>query len=492
MAKKGKEREPIVFQFDHEDSAAGEEPVIDLFSDTDEDEKSASQPEKKHKKLKKASSGKAGEKAKKADPEVAPADAASAQADKPKRADKPQSEADEAEEAAAMIRAEFDRFGRNVSKRKKTRYGSRKNVPNAAPVAVRNDTISRREYEAAKARSRARAERREQKAQYERDKKKRERAARRRSMLRNLALGVGAIVILAFLGWFSTRVTTITVEHVPENYTAEEIETISGIRRGRSILFQRLNDAKDRIEKDAYLQANVRYTFPSTVTISLTERTPAACVRWGPQNEYIAIIDSKGIVLNTEAETTGGLIVAEGLSITAAQAGRALGDMTDLQIASLIRILSKLEELDLLRRSPRLSRIDMSEMMNISISTEGAPYSIEVGDSANLDTKLGLLQKHWDEIMQSASRYISDGYSTATIYLYTKGGVSVSPYEPGYNLAMTPINNYALPSGDAVVVTPAPITGDNPEETPDPDAPAPETPTPAPTPMPHQGGTFTG
>ena len=83
MAKKGKEREPIVFQFDHEYSAAGEEPVIDLFSDTDEDEKPASQPGKNHKKLKKASSGKAGEKAKKADPEVAPADAASAQADKP-------------------------------------------------------------------------------------------------------------------------------------------------------------------------------------------------------------------------------------------------------------------------------------------------------------------------------------------------------------------------------------------------------------------------
>ena len=491
MAKKGKEREPIVFKFDHEDSAAGEDPVIDLFSDVgDEEDEPAPQPKKKHKKPKKASLEKTGDETKTA-PAVQEESAALAQADKPKQ-DRPRTEVDEAEEAAALIRAEFDRFGRNVAKGKKSRYGSRKNVPNAAPVAVRNDTISRREYEAAKARSRARAERREQKAQFERDRKKRERTARRRSMLRNLALGVGAIVILAFLGWFSTRVTTITVEHVPDGYTAEEIATISGIRRGRSILFQRLNDAKERIEKDAYLQANVRYTFPSTVTIALTERVPAACVRWGPQNEYLAIIDSKGIVLNTEAETTGGLIVAEGLSITSAQAGRALGDMTDLQIASLIRILSKLEELDLLHRSPKLSKIDLSEMMNISLSTEGAPYSIEVGDSANLDTKLGLLQKHWDSIMQSASRYVASGYSTATIYLYTKGGVSISPYEPGYNLSMAQVNNYALPTGDAVTVTPAPITGDNPEETPDPDAPAPETPKPAPTPMPHQGGTFTG
>ena len=116
-------------------------------------------------------------------------------------------------------------------------------------------------------------------------------------------------------------------------------------------------------------------------------------------------------MLNSEAETTGGLIVAEGMSVTTAQNGRPLGDVTDLQVASLVRILSMLEELDLLSRSPRLNRIDMSELMSISISTEGAPYSIEVGDTTNLETKLMLLQKHWSEAMDLAGQYIANGSS---------------------------------------------------------------------------------
>jgi cell division septal protein FtsQ len=387
----------------------------------------------------------------------------------------------------------FDRYGRRIGKR--ARYGKRKNAPRAATTVVEHDTEAKREYDEARKRSEARAKRRAREEAKAAELKKAERKEKWRRSTATFVLGVLALAALVALTWFTTRLSKIEITNVPRGYTEERIIELSGLEPSlhkKSALLISTQKVEDRIEQDPYLEATVRYSFPAKIRITLNRRDEAACVRWGPQNEYIAIIDSKGIVLNTEAETTGGLIVAEGLSITAAQAGRALGDMTDLQIASLIRILSKLEELDLLRRSPRLSRIDMSEMMNISISTEGAPYSIEVGDSANLDTKLGLLQKHWDQIMQSASRYISEGYSTATIYLYTKGGVSVSPYEPGYNLAMTPINNYALPSGDAVVVTPAPITGDNPEETPDPDAPAPETPTPAPTPMPHQGGTFTG
>ena len=177
------------------------------------------------------------------------------------------------------------------------------------------------------------------------------------------------------------------------------------------------------------------------------------------------------------------------MSVTSAQNGKPIGSSTDLQVAGLIRILTKLEELDLLSRTPRLSRIDMSEMMSISIDTEGANYSIEVGDTSNLDTKFLLLQKHWDEIMSRAGQYIANGYSTATIYLYSKGGVAVSPYEPGYNAAIENVLNYGLPSDAPSSATPPP---GSPQETPDPDAPPSESPTPPPTVMPHQGGSFTG
>lgn len=450
MDRKHDDEDRVIIRFDNEEGDETEEPVINLFSEEDES------------------------------PRPFPSGQESAVSDEPE--EEKEGSLDEAEK----MRLSFDRYGRRIpqKKKKKSQYGKRKNAPKATTKVVQNDTIARREYEAAKERSRQRAERREAKEAHEKKIRERERRERRRSLLRTGAFGLGSLLILVVMAWYTTRLKTIDVSPLPDGYTKEEIITASGLKTGRSIVFQDLSEAKNKIEQDAYLRANLKYSFPSKITIALEKRVPAACVRWGPQNEYIAIIDSSGIVLNAEAETTGGLIVAEGMSVTTAQNGKALGELTDIQVASLIRILSKLEELDLLKKSPRLTRIDMSELMSISMSMEGTNYQIEVGDTSNLDTKLILLQKHWSEVMDKALQYTEKGSSTVTIYLYSKGGISISPFEPGYYTQMENVTNYSLPSSNAEE-TPSP-------QTPDPDAPATETPTPAPTPMPHQGGAFTG
>ena len=449
MAKKRDDKEQISFRFDPNagQSVPEDEPVIDLF---DGESDAGEAPDR---------------------PTVVETGT-----------DKPD---DPAEEMARM----FDRYGRNISKKrkKKNRYGKRKNISPVAPRSVMNETIASREYEAAKERSRQRAARREAKERREREQRQQQRRAQRERLLKTLAFGLGALAILLFAAWFTTRISEIKVNPV-EGYTAAELVTKSGLKTGRSIVFQNLDDAKANIEQDAYLQASVRYSFPSTITVNVVRRNAAACVRWGPQNEYLAIIDPNGVVLEADAETTQGLIVAEGLSITTAQEGKTLGEVTDLQVNGLVHILSKLVELDLLNRSPRLARIDMKELMSISISTEGANYTIEVGDTSNLDTKLILLQRHWSEIMDRAAQYIANGYSTATIYLYSKGGISISPYEPGYNSAMQIVPDFTLPS-DNPNETPEPVS---PVDTPDPNEPAPATATPAPTVMSHQGGEFTG
>ena len=391
----------------------------------------------------------------------------------------------EQDPAAEMARM-FDRYGRNISKKrkKKNRYGKRKNIPTAQPHVVMNETIASRELQAAQERARERAARREAKERHERALQARERKAQRIRFWKTIAFGVIALGILLFSAWFTTRVTEIKVNAV-QGYTADELIAKSGLRYNVCILFQNLSDAKAKLESDAYLQADVRYSFPSTVTINIVRRTAACCVRWGPQNEFLAIIDANGVVLNSDAESTEGLIIAEGLSITTATEGKMLGDSTDLQVIGLVRILSKISELGLSGRSPRLSKIDMSEMMSISIETEGVNYSIEVGDTSNLDTKFLLLQRHWDEIMSRASDYVANGASTVTIYLYSKGGVAISPYARGYNAAMENVLNYTLPTAD-------PNAGQQPAETPDPNVPESPTPTPGPTQMPHQGGAFTG
>lgn len=471
MAKKRDEKERIEFLFDNEEEPEAAE--IDLFADDDStDDLDPSY----------------GEEEETPAPPAPEWDAGAADG-----ADK-LSDAERAERLAAETAFAFDRYGRRTDKRKKSRYGKRKNAPKAATKVVQNDTIARREMEAAKARSRQRAAKREAKEARERRIREQQRKARLKSNLTTAGIGIGSVLILLVMGWFTTRIRTINIEPVPSGYTVQEILDASKLKYGRSIVFTDLNAAKENIEKDAYLRATVRYTFPSTVTVQLEQRTAAACVRWGPQNEYLAIIDSAGTVLNAEAETTGGLIVVEGMSITTAQNGRPIGSLTDLQVAGLIRILQQLEELDLLSRTPRLVRIDMSELMSISIATEGTNYSIEVGDTSNLDTKFRLLQKHWSCIMDTAARYIQSGYATATIYLYSRGGVAVSPYEPGYNAAMQNVMDYTLPTDDPNATPNLPNGADNPpdpDRTPDPDTPV-ETPPPTPTAMPHQGGSFTG
>ena len=428
MAKKNKrsDRERNSFLFDED--AGAEENLMDLFGDDPADEpepedETAYAPE-----------------AEDAAPEE-PADG------DPADADMPLSDADDSVPRSVSSGFRFDRYGRRVDQ-KKNRYGKRKNAPKATTTVVEHDTEAKREYDEAKARSEARAQKRAKEEARQKAIKKAEKAKQRRRSLSTLVFGVLAIGLLLVMVWFVTRLSTVRVADVPDGYTEEQIVSMSKLKRGRSMLFQSTAAAKAAIETDPYLEATVQYAFPSTVRIAVNKRAEAA---------------------------------AEGMSISSAVNGTRLGDATDTRVAALIRMLTKLKELGLLSRTPRISRIDMTELMQIRIYTEGTSYTIEVGDPSNLDTKLMLLQKHWDAIMQKAADYIKSGHATATIYLYSKGGVSISPYEPGYAYEI-PVATF-LPDTPAPQVTPE--GGVNPEDSAEPTPPSV-------TPMPHQSDPFTG
>ncbi|MBQ5992669.1 MAG: hypothetical protein IJL62_09085 [Clostridia bacterium] len=400
--------------------------------------------------------------------------------DKPEKTDG----ADKRSETPAF---RFDRYGRRIGN-KKARYGKRKNAPKATTTVVENETVAKREYDDARARSEARAKKRAREEAKKAALRKAERRKRRQRSFSTMVLGLIAVAVLLGLTWFVTRLQKVNVPFVPEGYTAQQIADLSGLsaRIGRrSALLISTRDVEKHIrEADTYLDATVRYAFPSTITITVSKREEAACVRWGPQNEYLAIIDENGTVLNAAAETASGLLIADGMNISSAVNGARLGDTSDIQVAALIRLLGKLKELGILERTPRINRIDMTELMQIRMYVEGAPYTIEVGDTSNLETKLMLLQKHWAEIMDEAASFIRSGKTTATIYLYSKGGVNISPYESGYMLP-------TLAPASFAPVTPSPDG--------EPSAPPEDQPTddsygqqPAATPMPHQDNPFTG
>lgn len=449
LAKKTKQsdRERDGFLFD--EGAGTEQELIDLFNDAAD-----------------------GETETEYEPESEPTSGAD-------RTDMPLNDGDDKIPPSVSSAFRFDRYGRRIDK-KKNRYGKRKNAPKATTTVVEHDTEAKREYDEARQRAAERAKLRAKEEARQRALKKAEKQKQRRRGLSTIIFGVLALAVLLGMVWFVTRLSAIRVADVPDGYTEAEIIELSKLKRGRSMLFQSTVSAEKAIETDPYLEATVQYSFPSTVRIAVTKRAEAACVRWGPQNEYLAIIDEHGIVLDEAAESTGSLLIAEGLSISSAVNGTRLGDTTDTRVAALIRILTKLKELGLLSRTPRISRIDMTELMQIRIYTEGTSYTIEVGDPSNLDTKLMLLQKHWDEIMTKAADYIRSGHTTATIYLYSKGGVSISPYEPGYAYEI-PVTTY-LAETPRPEATPQSGAQDEPNVTE----------TPSVTQMPHQSDPFTG
>ena len=475
MAKKKKRSDRASFLF--EGDAGKSEPTINLFGPDDDDAEELNEAEEP------------------AD-DFAEEDVADESAEAPEPV--PEAEADDREKpaeaadkpAAAAPSFVFDRYGRRVGKKKKSRYGKRKGAPKATTTIVEHDTEAKREYDDARARSEARAKKRAREEAQQAAIRKAERKKRRQRSMSTFVFSVLAIGLLLVMTWIVTRLQRINVPYVPEGYTEEQIVELSGLRsklKKRSALFISTADVEKHIrESDPYLEATARYSFPSTVTITVSKREEAACVRWGPQSEYLAIIDENGTVLNATAESANGLLIADGMSISSAVNGTRLGDSSDIQVAALIRLLTKLKELGLLNRTPRINRIDMTELMQIHMYIEGSPYTIEVGDTTNLETKLMLLQKHWAEIMDEASAFIRSGKQTVTIYLYSKGGVNISPYEPGH-----------------VIETPAPPTppptlapdGESGEPSDEPYNPPDDpsyTPVPVVTPMPHQGDPFTG
>jgi cell division septal protein FtsQ len=456
LAKKKKRGDSVRFRFDNEDG--DKKRTINLFDD-DESEDDYKPQEELHNDEANA-------------PDDAPeADAPSASKDKP----------------GSTPTFHFDRYGRRIGKRG-ARYGKRKNAPKATTTVVEHDTEAKREYDEARARAEARAKKRAREEAKQAELKRAERKKKRRRGASTLILGILALVGFAVLTWFITRVGKVRVTNVPNGYTEEQIIELSGLSSKigkRSALFIRTADVEKRINaNDPYLDATVRYTFPSTITITVSKRDEAACVRWGPQNEYLAIIDENGTVLNAQAEGTNGLLIADGMNISSAVNGTRLGDQSDIQVAALIRLLSKLKELGLLERTPKINQIDMTELMQIHMGIDGYPYTIEVGDTSNLETKLMLLQKHWTEIMDEASGFIRIGKKTVTIYLYSKGGVTVSPYEPGAPASVEPTASPSVTPGDDGQQQPS-----EPSATPsdEPYEPAPQV-----TPMPHQGDPFTG
>lgn len=380
----------------------------------------------------------------------------------------------------------FDRFGRRQGKvprkkRPKERYGKRKHAKKATTTLLLNETEVRREREEAQKRAQERDKLREKqrKLEVEQRRARRKVEAKKRLSALLVLLGLGVLALLA--GYFTFLIQSIDVVGYTTRYTQEDLIAASGLKRHRHILQQDLDKARADLEKDPYLNTTVKYVFPNRIRITVEERNRAGAVAWGPNKEYIAVIDREGVVLESDASNYAGLPLVQGLIITGANPGTRVGDPADEQVQSMLDVLSTLEELGL---ADKIKTVDLTETMGISLYTPDG-YRIEVGDTSDLLTKLNRLKKNYTAIMDKAAQYMGRGADNVTIYLYSKNGVVISPHEVGYVAAS--------PSPDATFFAPVQNNPDEPVVTPAPNLPAEPDGTEGPdTPPPFNQGGFTG
>ena len=380
----------------------------------------------------------------------------------------------------------FDRYGRRTGKvprkkRPKERYGKRKHAKKATTTLLLNETEVRREQEEAQKRASERDKLRQKQRRMEAEQRRARRKVEMKKRLSALLVLLGLGVLLLLAGYFTFLIQNIDVVGTTTRYTKEEIVAASGLKRQKHILLQDLDKAQETLRQDPYLNATVKYVFPNRIRIALEERGRAGAVAWGPNKEYIAVIDKTGIVLESDASSYAGLPLVQGLIITGANKGARIGDPADEQVQSMLDVLSTLDELGL---ADKIKTVDLTETMGISLYTpEG--YRIEVGDTSDLLTKLNRLKKNYTAIMDKATQYMGRGADSVTIYLYSKNGVVISPHEVGYVAAS--------PSPNATFFVPTQNNPDEPSVTPAPYAPAEPDGTQGPdTPPPFNQGGFTG
>ena len=464
--KKKKKPEGYIDLFADDDEEEGAS-VGSLFSDDDEDEDQAEAFEE----------------------EEAPAEEADIEAEGPASepaGDESYPEPDEEpqpafDEAGPSFREtfSFDRFGRRTGKvprkkRPRERYGKRKHAKKATTTLLLNETEVRREREEAQKRASERDKLRQKQRKLEAEQRRARRKVERKKRLSALLvlLGLGTLLLLA--GYFTFLIRSIDVVGTSTRYSEEELIAASGLKRHRHILQQDLDKAQEELQKDPYLRATVKYIFPNRIRITVEERNRAGAVAWGPNKEYIAVIDRDGIVLESDASSYSGLPLVQGLIVTGANPGSRVGDPADEQVQSMLDVLSTLEELGL---ADKIKTVDLTETMGISLYTpEG--YRIEVGDTSDLLTKLNRLKKNFTAIMDKATQYRGRGADNVTIYLYSKNGVVISPHEVGYVAASpSPDATFFVPTqnnpDEQPVATPVPNFPTEPEGTPGPDTPPP-------------------
>lgn len=321
----------------------------------------------------------------------------------------------------------------------------------------------------AKKKARAREAARKHEEYVERQLRKKQNLAMFKKLFGNLAF---VLVILAAVGvalYYGFLLSDIVVMGNDE-YSADYIVELSGLKLGTHMLFCDLDQAEENIEEDPYLQVDsITYIFPSRVRIVVSERKEVAGIVGLDSN---VIIDKNGYVLSMSGGTDlSGLILVTGVSMTGYQLGERLGQGNDFSTATLVQLISVLEEYSL---TDSIQSIDLTTPLAITMEASNG-LEIHVGQATDLESKMDVLSRLLPE-------FLAKNVSTGTLYLSAKGGTVYSPTPIDQR---QPVVTDTGDTGDGTGETPSYIDLDGDgidDETGETYTPVTPTPTPEPTP----------
>lgn len=159
-------------------------------------------------------------------------------------------------------------------------------------------------------------------------------AGRRRLRRLTCALAVVAVVVAAMV---ATRTPLLDVDRVTvigtERTSVEDVRNAARVRLGEPLLTVDPGAIATRVEELPWVEsANVRRSWPSTVTVQVTERVPVAVVQ--VTNDLAAMIDEDGWVVGVETrpeDTTdpAGPLVLTGIDEPVAEGERLDAEARD-------------------------------------------------------------------------------------------------------------------------------------------------------------------
>ena len=260
----------------------------------------------------------------------------------------------------------------------------------------------------AQKKARAREAARKHEEYIERHMRRKQRAELTKKLFGNLVFVFAILAAVGVALYYGFLLSDIVVMG-NENYTADYIVERSGLKLGTHMLFVDLDEAEANISQDPYLQVDsVTYIFPARVRIVVTERKAVAGIVGLDNN---VIIDKNGYVLSMAGGTDiSDLIQVTGVNVSGYQLGQKLGQDNDFSTATLVQIISVLEQYSL---SSAIKNIDLTTPLAITMTAQNG-LKIHVGQATELEEKM-------EDLAELLPLFINKGITVGTLYLSAKG-----------------------------------------------------------------------